>query len=415
MKKVLSVIIALPAVMFIMTGLRWLVDPATAAAQFGMPLLDGIGLSTQIGDLAAFFIAGGMFVFIALITSKRSWYYPPIMLVGFTALFRVLAWLLHDATLAVQMIVSEIVIAVLLLAASRIIPEHEYLTLATIQGSSWPRLLLLAIVIPLLASSLPAQAASMSTSLFTESSERPNIVLILADDLGFTDLASYGSEISTPNLSTLAKNGLSFTNYHTAASCAPTRAMLLTGVNNHRAGVPNIPEMIPPQQRRHAHYQGTLGRNVVTVATLLQDNGYHTYMAGKWHLGMTPDLLPSRRGFEQTIALADSGADNWEQKPYLPIYEKANWFADGEETTLPEDFYSSRFLVDKAIEFIDSNHADDKPFFTYLPFQAVHMPVQAPQAFIDHYIRRKHLVKFVFPFNSSIFLFSVIFIYNDVQ
>ena len=125
MKKVLSVIIALPAVMFIMTGLRWLVDPATAATQFGMPLLDGIGLSTQIGDLAAFFIAGGMFVFIALITSKRSWYYPPIMLVGFTALFRILAWLLHDATLAVQMIVPEIVIVMLLLAASRIIPEHE--------------------------------------------------------------------------------------------------------------------------------------------------------------------------------------------------------------------------------------------------------------------------------------------------
>lgn len=125
MKKVLSIVIALPAVMFIMTGLRWLVDPATAAEQFGMPLLSGVGLSTQIGDLAAFFIAGGMFVFIALITSKRSWYYPPIMLVGFTALFRILAWLLHDATLAVQMIVPEIVIAALLLAASRIIPEHE--------------------------------------------------------------------------------------------------------------------------------------------------------------------------------------------------------------------------------------------------------------------------------------------------
>lgn len=125
MKRVLSIVIALPALMFIMTGLRWLVDPATAAAQFGMPLLDGVGLSTQIGDLAAFFIAGGMFVFIALITSKRSWYYPPIMLVGFTALFRILAWLLHDATLAVQMIVPEIVIAVLLLTASRIIPEHK--------------------------------------------------------------------------------------------------------------------------------------------------------------------------------------------------------------------------------------------------------------------------------------------------
>ena len=90
---------------------------------------------------------------------------------------------------------------------------------------------------------------------------RPNIVLILADDLGFSDLASYGSEIQTPTLSALAENGVSFTNYHTAASCAPTRAMLLTGVDSHRAGVPNIPEMIPPEQRQHAHYQGVLGRN----------------------------------------------------------------------------------------------------------------------------------------------------------
>lgn len=215
---------------------------------------------------------------------------------------------------------------------------------------------------------------------------RPNIVLILADDLGFSDIAPYGSEISTPTLSALAANGISFTNYHTAASCAPTRAMLLTGVDSHIAGVPNIPEMIPPQQREYPHYQGVLGRNVVTIATLLQDSGYHTYMSGKWHLGMTPDLLPSRRGFERTVAMADSGADNWEQKPYIPIYDKANWFADGERFDLPDDFYSSRFLVDKAIEFIDSNAADGQPFFTYLPFQAVHMPVQAPQEFIDRYM-----------------------------
>jgi arylsulfatase/uncharacterized sulfatase len=219
-----------------------------------------------------------------------------------------------------------------------------------------------------------------------EPAPRPNIVLILADDLGFSDLASYGSEIQTPTLSALADNGVSFTNYHTAASCAPTRAMLLTGVDSHRAGVPNIPEMIPPEQRQHAHYQGVLGRNVVTVATLLQDSGYHTYMAGKWHLGMTPDLLPSRRGFERTVAMADSGADNWEQKPYIPIYEKANWFADGEEFELPEDFYSSRFLVDKTIEFIDSHRDDGQPFFAYIPMQAVHIPVQAPQEFIDRYM-----------------------------
>ena len=218
-----------------------------------------------------------------------------------------------------------------------------------------------------------------------EPRSRPNIVLILADDLGFTDIAPYGSEIQTPTLSALAANGISFTNYHTAASCAPTRAMLLTGVDSHRAGVPNIPEMIPPEQRSHAHYQGTLGRNVVTVATLLQDAGYHTYMSGKWHLGMTPDLLPSRRGFESTVVMADSGADNWEQKPYIPIYEKANWFADGQEYQLPDDFYSSRFLIDKAIEFIDSND-DEQPFFAYIPFQAVHLPVQAPQEFIDRYM-----------------------------
>ena len=216
--------------------------------------------------------------------------------------------------------------------------------------------------------------------------ERPNIVLILADDLGFTDVAPYGSEIATPTISALAGEGVRFTNYHTAASCAPSRAMLLTGVDSHRAGVPNIPEMLPPEHSQNTRDPGTLSRNVVTVATLLQDVGYHTYIAGKWHLGMVPDLLPNQRGFERTFILADSGADNWEQKPYLSIYDKANWFADGEETTLPEDFYSSRTLIDKTIEFIAGHEGDGRPFFSYVPFQAVHIPVQAPQAFIDRYM-----------------------------
>ncbi|MGI9294788.1 MAG: arylsulfatase, partial [Pseudomonadales bacterium] len=215
---------------------------------------------------------------------------------------------------------------------------------------------------------------------------RPNIVLILADDLGFTDIAPFGSEIQTPSLSALAEKGIRFTNYHTSASCAPSRAMLLTGVDSHRNGVPNIPEALPPEQRRHENYRGTLGHNVVTVATLLQDSGYHTYMAGKWHLGKTPDLLPSRRGFERTVAMADTGSDNWEQKPYIPISKKANWYADGKEPQLPEDFYSSRFLIDKTIEFIDSNRDDKQPFFAYIPFQAVHTPVQAPQEFTDRYM-----------------------------
>jgi len=229
-------------------------------------------------------------------------------------------------------------------------------------------------------------ADDLGPAVIHTSRARPNVVLVLADDLGFSDIAPYGSEIHTPTLSALAASGIRFSNYHTAASCAPTRAMLLTGVDSHIAGVPNIPEMIPPEQRAYPHYQGVLGRNVVTVATLLQDAGYHTYMSGKWHLGMTPDLLPSHRGFERTVAMADSGADNWEQKPYIPIYERANWFADGERFDLPEDFYSSRFLIDKTIEFVDSNIDDGAPFFAYIPFQAVHIPVQAPQAFIDRYM-----------------------------
>jgi arylsulfatase/uncharacterized sulfatase len=219
-----------------------------------------------------------------------------------------------------------------------------------------------------------------------EASKRPNIVFLLADDLGYTDIAPYGSEVKTPALSKLAEAGIRFTNYHTAANCAPPRAMLLTGVSSHLAGVPNIPEMLAPEQMVHENYQGVLGDNVVTIATLLEDSGYHTYMAGKWHLGAEPRKRPSQRGFERTVALMDSGADNWEQRPYLPIYDEANWFADGQRFDLPDDFYSSRFLIDKTIEFIESNLDDGKPFFAYVPFQAVHMPVQAPQEYIDRYM-----------------------------
>ena len=229
----------------------------------------------------------------------------------------------------------------------------------------------------------------VTVALPVAASERaPNIVLILADDLGFSDIRPYGSEINTPTLDTLAQQGMRFSNYHTAASCAPTRAMLLTGVDSHRNGVPNIPEAMPGSQRSAPNYQGVLSKGVVTVATLLRDAGYHTYMSGKWHLGKSPDLLPSQRGFERTVELADTGADNWEQRAYLPMYKAANWYADGEPHTLPEDFYSSRYIVDKAIEFIDSNRVDGKPFFSYLAFQAVHIPVQAPREFTERYLGR---------------------------
>ncbi len=230
-------------------------------------------------------------------------------------------------------------------------------------------------------------SVSFSTSAQPAEAEptRPNIVLILADDLGFTDISPFGGEINTPNIAALAEAGLSFTNYHTAGSCAPARAMLLTGVDSHRNGVPNIPEALPAEQQGHENYLGVLNDKVVTLSTMLRETGYHTYMTGKWHLGHTPELLPSARGFERTIAMADTGADNWEQRPYLPIYDKANWYADGKEHTLPDDFYSSKYFIDKTIEFIAENEADENPFFAYIPFQAVHMPVQAPREFSDKY------------------------------
>ncbi|MBL6688967.1 MAG: arylsulfatase [Pseudomonadales bacterium] len=227
---------------------------------------------------------------------------------------------------------------------------------------------------------------SLGQASVAAENSRPNIVFLLADDLGYTDIAPYGSEVHTPTLSALAEAGIRFTNFHTAANCAPSRAMLLTGVSSHLAGVPNIPEMLAPEQTVHDNYQGVLGDNVVTIATILEGAGYHTYMTGKWHLGATPGKLPSQRGFERTVALMDSGADNWEQRSYLPIYDDANWYADGEPYNLPEDFYSSRFLIDKMIEFIGSNLEDGKPFFAYVPFQAVHIPVQAPQEYIVKYM-----------------------------
>lgn len=240
------------------------------------------------------------------------------------------------------------------------------------------RSILIASVTLLIALDTPAPISAQVT-------ERPNVVLILADDLGYTDISPFGSEIQTPNIARLAAEGIAFTNYHTAGNCAPARAMLLTGVDSHRNGVPNIPEALPPEQLAYPHYRGVLNDKVVTLASILQAAGYHTYMTGKWHLGHTPELLPSARGFDRSIAMADTGADNWDHRTYLPIYDQPHWFADGEPHTLPDDFYSSEYFIDKTIEFIDANAADEQPFFAYIPFQAVHMPVQAPKEFSDKY------------------------------
>jgi arylsulfatase A-like enzyme len=219
----------------------------------------------------------------------------------------------------------------------------------------------------------------------TGAATRPNIVVIVVDDAGYTDFGSYGGEIATPTIDTLAARGTRFANFHATPMCAPSRAMLLTGVDSHTAGVANLPETTPPAHRNDPAYQGRLPANVVTVASRLQAGGYHTYMAGKWHLGHGPGDLPSDRGFERSFAVDATGADNWEQRPYFPIYRQADWFEDGKRATLPGDYYSSRFLVDQIIRYVDAKPDDGRPFFAYLPLLAIHIPIQAPTDYVAKY------------------------------
>jgi len=215
--------------------------------------------------------------------------------------------------------------------------------------------------------------------------KQPNIVVLVADDWGYSDVGSFGSEIATPNIDTLAREGVRFSDFHVTASCSPTRSMLLTGVDNHRNGVGNMPETMPEEHLGKPGYSGVLNDNAITVASRLKEGGYRTYITGKWHLGKTPDTLPNNRGFDRSFIQADSGSDNWEERPYAPLYDKAAWFENGQPAHLPKDYYSSTFIVDKALEYIEKDRQDGKPFFAYLGFQANHVPVQAPKAIIDKY------------------------------
>jgi arylsulfatase A-like enzyme len=217
--------------------------------------------------------------------------------------------------------------------------------------------------------------------------ERPNIIVFLIDDTGYADLGSYGSEISTPNLDKLASGGIHFTNYHTAATCSPTRSMLLTGVDNHLTGMGNMIEIMADNQFDQPGYEGIMSGDVVTLPMLLKDAGYNTYMAGKWHLGKTKESLPAARGFTRSIALMESGADNWEHKTYLPMYDYVHFYEGYEETDLPDDFFSSDYYIKRITEYIDEDHSEErKPFFAYVSYQAQHYPHQAPQKYIDKYM-----------------------------
>ena len=216
--------------------------------------------------------------------------------------------------------------------------------------------------------------------------KRPNIVVLLADDWGYSDVGAFGSEIHTPHLNQLAQSGTRFSNFHVSASCSPTRSMLLTGVDNHLNGVGNMRETIPQSHVGRAGYLSVLNQRVVTVASLLQDQGYRTYAAGKWHVGKEPHNLPPARGFDRSLVMGDSGSDNWETgKLYLDLTDKVYWYDNGREAQMPKTFYSSEFYVNKTLDYLKTDAKSDKPFFAYLAFQANHIPLQAPQEFIDKY------------------------------
>ncbi|WP_235927637.1 arylsulfatase [Sandarakinorhabdus rubra] len=211
-------------------------------------------------------------------------------------------------------------------------------------------------------------------------------MLIIADDWGYSDPGSYGSEIATPHLDALARNGTRFANFHVSASCSPSRAMLLTGINAHKAGLGNMPETIPPEHRGQPGYNAVLAPGVTTLALRLKAAGYATLFAGKWHLGHDPADLPTARGWDRALALSQSGADNWENKPNRLLYERADWTRDGKTARLPRSFYSSTLIVDEAIVQIDSVRG--RPFFATLGFLSNHIPLQASEADIARYRAR---------------------------
>ncbi|XZE22351.1 arylsulfatase [Pirellulaceae bacterium SH449] len=216
---------------------------------------------------------------------------------------------------------------------------------------------------------------------------QPNILLIVTDDMGYSDLGCFGGEIHTPNIDALAARGLRATNFYVAPSCSPTRSMLLSGTDNHIAGIGNMAEWTGPSQRGKPGYEGHLNSRVTTVASRLKDAGYHTYMAGKWHLGDKPDQWPAARGFGRDFTLLQGAGSHWsDMLGLLPSEPKVAYTRNGQLLKeLPPDYYSSKNLTDFIIESIDENEQDKKPFFAYLAYQAPHGPFAIPEDWSKRY------------------------------
>jgi len=216
---------------------------------------------------------------------------------------------------------------------------------------------------------------------------RPNIVIILADDMGYSDMGSFGSEIKTPNLDSLGKDGVRFTQFYTHASCSPTRSMLLSGVDTHQNGLGNMDEWTAPNQRGVDGYEGFLNDRVVTLPQLLKDSGYHTYMVGKWHMGKQPSQIPAARGFERDFSLLDGAGSYWDMTNFTAAAPLSVFTEDGRYLKkLPDDYYATKTYTDKLIGYIDAGRADGKPFFAYVSHQAPHDPYHLPREWRSRHV-----------------------------
>lgn len=229
---------------------------------------------------------------------------------------------------------------------------------------------------------LPSPAAAQQPP------ERPNFLLIVADDLGWSDLGSFGGEIETPNLDAIATSGVRFTDFHTAPTCSPTRSMLLSGVDNHQAGLGSMAEVMQPDQKDQPGYEGYLNDRVASIAELLRQGGYRTLMSGKWHLGLTPERGPAARGFERSYALLQGlgnhfGAD--QNDAWKAINASPSYRDNGELVAYPKGRYSADYFTDRLIGFLEEGAKDSRPFFAYLPYSAPHWPLQAPAEVIAKY------------------------------
>lgn len=231
-------------------------------------------------------------------------------------------------------------------------------------------------------------------------SKQPNFLVIVADDLGFSDVGAFGSEISTPNIDKIAKEGLRLTGFHTASACSPTRSMLLSGTDNHLAGLGQMAETIGRNEHYQGHpgYEGVLNQRVAALPEILSDAGYATYMSGKWHLGLTKDTTPHARGFQRSFALLPGAGNHYGYEPQLtdgtpaikfmpPLY-----YENDEQLPLdklPQPFYSSDTFTDKLLHQFDqrktSKEESDKPFFAFLTYTAPHWPLQADPSIVAKY------------------------------